>query len=94
MDERFARKIQEMRERAPNSVDGFLRTPQTEEHLNAICRAALNGPAGDAVMDYIKSITTSVVLPASASDAELRMMEGMRRLCGILDARRRSTPKE
>ena len=93
-DAAFEKKIREMRERSAQSVDGFLRTPNAEEKINALCRTVLTGPGGEALMDYIKSITTSVVLPASASDAELRMQEGMRRLAGILDARRNSVPKE
>lgn len=93
-DAAFERKIRELRERASGSVDGFLRTPAAEERINQLCRTALNGAAGDLLMDYIRSITTNVVLPATASDAELRMQEGMRRLAGILDARRNSKPKE
>lgn len=75
-------------------IDGWKRPPDLEERINDACRTALNGPAGDLVMDYIKSITLNAVMPASASDAELRDMEGMRRLCGILDTRRKSTPRK
>lgn len=76
------------------SPDGWARDPELEERINDACRSALNGPVGDLVMDYIKSITLNAVLPDTATDAQLRGMEGMRRLCGILDYRRKTTPKK
>lgn len=88
------RKVREVRELARNSVDGFSRSPAEEERINTICRNALRGPDGDALMDYLRSITTNVVMAPTTTDAELRDREGMRRLVGILDARRRSTPKK
>lgn len=87
------RKITEIQKLAENSVDGISRPPMAEEAINAICRSVLNGSDGDAFMDYLRSITTNVVMHPTASDAELRMQEGMRRLAGILDARRRSKAK-
>jgi hypothetical protein len=86
-------RITEMRARAAASIDGFDRPEEAEEQINQICRAALTGPSGEALMDYIRSITTNVVLHHTASDAELRAMEGMRRLTGILDRRRNAKPK-
>lgn len=91
---KIEKKIVEAREAAADSIDGFKRTKNLEERINLTCRNLLNGPEGDFLMDYLKSITTQVVLPHTASDAELRMMEGQRRLVGILDVRRRTTPKE
>jgi hypothetical protein len=86
------RKLKELRERQAQSPDGVIRTADLEEKINGACRTALNSPAGQTVMDYLRSITLNTVLPPSASDAELRMQEGMRRLFGILDARRNSKP--
>lgn len=85
-------RIEQARRDAAKSIDGFARNPDLEEKINAACRTVLTGPAGEQVMEYIKSITTSAVLPPGSSDAELREMEGMRRLCAILDMRRRSKP--
>ncbi|WP_138469872.1 hypothetical protein [Poseidonocella sp. HB161398] len=82
------------RPQKPVNIDGIPRTAQGDEQINDICRAALNTPAGERLMDYLRSITASVVMPPSASDAELRDLEGMRRLHGILDYRRKTTPKE
>lgn len=88
------KKITQAREAAADSIDGFRRDKSLEERINLTCRSLLNGPEGDFLMDYLKSITTQVVLPHTASDAELRMLEGARRVVAILDTRRRTTPKE
>ena len=87
------RKIQEISELAANSIDGWSRPPKAEEQINAVCRDVLNGSAGEALMDYLRSISTNAVMHPSCSDAELRMQEGMRRLVGILDARRKTKKK-
>lgn len=84
----FDRRIREKIEAGKASIDGFLRAPDLEEKINAAFAATLNGPSGRMVMDYLRSITVNTVLPPSASDGELRMQEGMRRLFGIIDARR------
>ena len=93
MDHAVKRKIQEISELAANSIDGHARPPKAEEQINAICRDVLNGASGDALMDYLRSITTNAVMHPSCSDSELRMQEGMRRLVGIMDARRKTTKK-
>lgn len=72
--------------------DDFTRSPEAEEQINGPVRSALTSPAGRKVMDYLMSITTNLALPPSATDAELRSMEGMRRLVAILDKRRKSAP--
>lgn len=87
------RKLKEVRELAANSIDGFVRTPAEEERLNIVCRNALTGPEGEALMNYLRSISTNTVLHPSSSDAELRDREGMRRLVAIMDQRRNSKPK-
>lgn len=87
-----AKRIEQLKALAP-TIDGIHRPKALEEEINIACRNVLNGPEGEKVMEYIKSITTSVVLPSTATDAELRMREGMRQLCAILDYRRRSTPE-
>ena len=87
------RKIEEVRSLAENSVDGYVRPPKVEEQINVVCRNVLNTDDGDAVMDYIKSISINAIMHPSCTDAELRMQEGMRRLAGILDHRRKTKPK-
>lgn len=89
-EEALRKMIREAQNRQANSIDGFERSAEAEERINETCRAALTGPQGEALMTYIRSITTNLVLPPTASDAELRSLEGMRRLAGILDRRRNS----
>lgn len=89
----LAKKIREMSERRSNSPDGFVRSAEAEEKINVICRNALNSPSGQLLMDYIKSISVNVIEDPSATDAQLRDREGMRRMCAILDARRNTKPQ-
>ncbi len=97
MSERFEeiieQKVNEARDRQASAIDGFQRSAENEERINQLCRAALTGSGGDTLMDYIRSITVNVVEHPTASDAQLRDREGMRRLYGILDRRRKSKPK-
>lgn len=89
-EERAERRAQ----MAMPTFDGVVRTKEAEDRINQTVRAALSGPNGAALMEYLKSITTSFVVPPSASDAELRHHEGKRHLVQILDARLKSTPNE
>ncbi|MFD2175692.1 hypothetical protein ACFSM0_16480 [Rhodobacter lacus] len=74
--------------------DGLIRGEEAEERINIAFRGAFAGPNGKLALDYLRSITLNTVLPATATDAELRMQEGMRRLFGIINTRANSTPKE
>lgn len=87
------RKLKELRDRQMRTLDGIERPADLEEKINGAFRSALNGPPGQLVMDYLRSITINTVLPPSATDGELRMQEGMRRLFGIIEGRRSSQPK-
>jgi len=87
------KRVQQLKESRHKSIDGFERPPEADERLNELARRLLNSEDGEKLMNYLYSITVNTVLPASASDAELRMQEGMRRLVGIMDARRKSEPK-
>lgn len=93
MNEQFERKITEMQARRAASVDGFQRPPEAEEKINLLCATVLNSPGGERLLDYMRSISTNVVAHPNTSDAELRMLEGMRRMVGILDNRRRAPRK-
>lgn len=91
----LSKKITEMQARgARHGPDGFARSPEAEERLNALCRTLFTSPAGQEVMEYLRSITVNAVMPPNASDAELRDREGMRRLVGILDQRMKSAPSK
>jgi len=89
----FIEKRARAAQKAEGTIDAFARPADLEEKINSVCRSVLTGPEGDKLMNYLQSITVMTVMPASATDGELRMQEGMRRLYGIMDARRRSEPK-
>lgn len=40
---------------------------------------------GKAALDYLKTLTTNRVLPASCTDAELRFLEGQRFLVHVME---------
>lgn len=86
------RKLREMQERRGSLIDGMHRPADLEEKINGAFRAAFSSPSGQAVIDYLRSITLHTVLPPQATNEELRMQEGMRRLFGIIEARRNSQP--
>lgn len=87
------KKILEKSEQHAGSIDGFARPEDMEERINDVMRICFADDAGEQALDYLRSITMNVVLPATASDAELRMQEGMRRLFGIIYRRAVSQPK-
>tara|TARA_B110000093_G_C12903935_1_gene381644 strand:+ start:394 stop:681 length:288 start_codon:yes stop_codon:yes gene_type:complete len=92
-DHLVKRRIEEIRNSNATSIDGFVRSDEAEENINQTLRSALSGEQGEAVMDYLRSISTNVVMHPSGSNEELRSLEGMRRMVGIIDARRKSIAK-
>lgn len=74
-------------------LDGMIRSEQAEYELNALIASALNNPAGESMMDYLKSITLNNVTGPGIDDMALRHLEGQRFLVGIL-ARRMEKGKE
>jgi hypothetical protein len=78
--------------RAP-TVDGLPRSTEAEEAVNAIFRRLFSEPQGPEVLAYLQQITIQRVLDPSATDAELRHLEGMRALVAIITARATSRPK-
>ena len=92
-DDLLRKKILEFKTASGAGVDGFVRDQITETRIDTICRNVLGSEQGQEMMDYLKSITTNVVLHPTASDQELRMLEGARRIVGILDRRTKSITK-
>lgn len=74
------------------TADGLPRSRAEEERLNELARHCLATPQGREFIAYLRSITIEVALLPSATDAELRHMEGMRALVAIIHARANSTP--
>lgn len=94
MSDYIDKRVAEARARAARMIDGVERPAEIEEKINGAFRSVFGRKDGQLVMDYLRSITLNTVMPPSASDAELRMQEGMRRLFGIIEARRSSKPKQ
>lgn len=67
--------------------DGHYRTEEEERRINLVVLDALGGPAGQELMKYLRSITIEVAAGPKISDAELRHLEGMRFLAGLLSQR-------
>lgn len=77
---------------AEASLDGFARSAEGEEEINQLFRRIFNSPEGQKVLNYLKNITTNVVMPAGVPDSVLHRMEGKREIVGIIDMRRDSKP--
>jgi hypothetical protein len=71
------------------SIDGYMRSKESEEKMNSLFAAVFQGPAGNAVLDYIESLTLRTVSGPSASSDLLRHNEGMRHLASIILERTR-----
>jgi len=68
-------------------ADGIPRKPSVEAEIVRVFETIAALPEGGAMLNYLRSITADAVLMATASDAELRHMEGMRALYAIIKER-------
>lgn len=67
--------------------DGIARHPKQQDVINQSLASCFSGEKGGIALDYLKSITVSMVVPPEAGDAVLRHREGMRDLFRIINAR-------
>ena len=67
--------------------DGIIRSRKAEHQLNQMVLGACSTPAGRELLEYLKSISTNLVLGPASSDAELRDMEGRRFLVALIEGR-------
>ena len=74
-------------------LDGVVRSQESENELNTLVASVFITPAGESLMDYLKSITLNNVTGPGIDDMALRHLEGQRFLVGIL-ARRMEKGKE
>ena len=65
-------------------VDGFPRTKAVDEKISQDILALFNTPNGNAVLGYLRSITTDIVSGGNISDGELRHLEGQRYLIALI----------
>jgi hypothetical protein len=67
--------------------DGIPRIGDEQRRLNELMAVTFKGEAGKAALDYLRSISIERVCGPGASDAELRHLEGMRFLVGVISQR-------
>ena len=75
------------RQKTVTGPDGFSYTEKVNDEINGLAAGCLRGGAGPRFLQYLESITTRRVLAPTASDAELRHLEGARWLVGVIRQR-------
>jgi hypothetical protein len=74
--------------------DGTARPHSEQVRINELLALAFRGDAGKAAMDYLRSISIERVCGPHATDAELRHLEGMRFIVGVISQRISAAHKE
>ena len=69
------------------SPDGKTRPPKVEHNLNECFAITFRDAAGQAVIDYLKSVSTNRVMPPGTPPDTINYHEGARWLMGIIDTR-------
>jgi hypothetical protein len=67
--------------------DGSARAPSEQRRINEVLALAFRGESGKAALDYLRSISIERVCGPGATDQELRHLEGMRFVVGIISQR-------
>jgi hypothetical protein len=67
--------------------DGLSRSTAEQRRINEVLATAFKGDLGKQAMDYLRSISIERVCGPAASDAELRHLEGMRFIVGVISQR-------
>ncbi len=67
--------------------DGISRTPEAEYKINNAFSTIFNGKAGEAVLNYLKSITVNHVHGAGIDPNALLHYEGQRHIIGLIQTR-------
>ena len=63
------------------------RQPSADQRLSLAFQQLFSTPAGKMVLDHLRASFVNSVMPAEASDAQLRYREGQRSVIGIIDTR-------
>lgn len=71
----------------PPGPDGVLRSVEEQKRINEVLAIAFRGESGKAALDYLRSISIERVCGPFATDAELRHLEGMRFVVGVISQR-------
>ena len=70
-------------------VDGKARPKAVEHSLNEAFAITFRDACGQRVIDYLKSISTNMVLPPGTDPDTINYFEGARWLMGIIDKRKK-----
>jgi len=73
-----------------SNYDGVRRSGQLEDNITEMVALAFASPVGQQALDYLRSVTLHRISAPGATDAELRELEGQRRLVAGLIARIRA----
>lgn len=69
------------------SIDGVPRDEEDERALNSLTYAVFHDANGQKLLNYLRQITLNRPMSPHVSDSELRHMEGMRSLFGLIYTR-------
>jgi hypothetical protein len=86
-----------MQREGPNldlGPDGIPRSHAEQKRINELLALAFKGEAGKAAMDYLRSISIERVGGPHISNDELRHLEGMRFIVGVISQRISAAHKE
>ena len=75
------------------SLDGFTRTKTDDLIISRNIESLFKSPTGEAVLQYIRSITIEAVSGPNISADELRHLEGQRYLVGLIERRMKQSEK-
>ena len=71
----------------PPGADGVVRSPDEQARIDEVLAITFRGESGKAALDYLRSISIERACGPFASDGELRHLEGMRFIVGIISQR-------
>tara|TARA_R100001460_G_scaffold93734_6_gene135728 strand:- start:2377 stop:2658 length:282 start_codon:yes stop_codon:yes gene_type:complete len=75
------------------SLDGFTRTKTDDLIISRNIESLFRSPTGEAVLQYLRSITIEAVSGPNISADELRHLEGQRYLVGLIERRMKQSEK-
>ena len=75
------------------SLDGFTRTKADDLIISRNIESLFRSPTGEAVLQYLRSITIEAVSGPNISADELRHLEGQRYLVGLTERRMKQSEK-
>jgi len=78
----------------PAGPDGIVRSPDEHKRINEVLAITFKGEVGKAALDYLRSISIERACGPHVGDGELRHLEGMRFIVGVISQRIAAHHKE